>query len=65
MDYEQAKSEISRIADYFNNRRRHSSLHYMTPKQYYRENKIEKAEKLRIEINIKERKGGEMAETLS
>ena len=70
-DYEQAKSEISRIIEYYNNNRRHSSLNYLTPKQYYRgnpeellrirESKIEKARILRRERNMKERKGGEMA----
>ena len=37
-DYEQAKSEISRIVEYYNNKRRHSSLNYLTPIQYYRKN---------------------------
>ena len=68
---EQARSEISRIIEYYNNNRRHSSLNYLTPIQYYRgnpgellsirESKIEKARILRRERNMKERKGGEMA----
>lgn len=74
MDYEQARSEISRIVYHYNNKRRHSSLHYLTPGQYYRdepdvllsvrEAKIEKAGVLRMEMNIKIRKGGEMAKSL-
>ena len=73
-DYEQAKSELSRIVDYYNNRRRHSSLHYLTPAQYYggdpdvllavREAKIEKAKQLRKERNMEIRKGGELAGTI-
>ena len=52
-DYEQARSEISRIINHYNSERRHSSLNYLTPIQYYRgdpdlllairEAKIEKA----------------------
>ena len=70
-DYEQGRPEISRIIDYYNNNRRHSSLNYLTAKQYdrgnpeellrIRESKIEKARILRRERNMKERKGGEMA----
>lgn len=75
IDYEQAKSEIFRIIDYYNNERRHSSLHYLTPVQYYRGNpdvllavreaKIEKARILRKERNMKIMKGGETAGTVS
>ena len=36
MDYEKAKSEISRIVYRYNNERRHSSLQYLTPVQCYR-----------------------------
>lgn len=74
-DYEQAKSEISRIIQHYNNERRHSSLQYLTPIQYYRgdpdillavrEAKMEKARILRREANMKERKGGETAGTVS
>jgi len=74
-DYEQARHEISRIVDNYNNKRRHSSLNYLTPIQYYRgnpeelirirESKIEKARILRRERNMKERKGGETAGTVS
>ena len=33
-DYEQAKSEILRIIEQYNNERRHSSLNFLTPRQY-------------------------------
>ena len=68
-DYEQARSEIYKIIQYYNNNRRHSSLNYLTPIQYYMGNheeilrikgsKIERARILRRERNMKERKGGE------
>jgi transposase InsO family protein len=74
-DYEQAKSEILRIIEQYNNERRHSSLNFLTPRQYYRgnpaeilrirESKIERARILRRERNMKERNGGETAGTVS
>ena len=74
MDYEQARSEISRIVYHYNNERRHSSLQYLTPVQYYRgepevllairEAKIERARILRRERNMKFRRGGETAGTV-
>ena len=74
-DYEQAKSEISGIIEHYNNRRRHSSLQYLTPVQYYRgdpdvllavrEAKIEKAKLIKKENNMLKRKGGETAGTVS
>ena len=74
-DYDHARHEISKIVDNYNNKRRHSSLNYLMPMQYYRGNpesflmirqsKIEKARILRRERNMKERKGGETAETVS
>ena len=74
-DYQQAKSEISGIIRNYNDERRHSSLNCLTPKQYYRgdpevllavrEAKIEKARILRRERNMKLRKGGEAAGTVS
>ena len=74
-DYDQARHEIFKIVEYYNHKRRHSSLNYLTPIQYYRgnpgellrirESKIEKARILRRERNMKERKGGEMAGTVS
>ena len=73
-DYEQARSEISRIINHYNSERRHSSLNYLTPIQYYRgdpdlllairEAKIEKARILRRERNMKSRKGGVTAGTV-
>ena len=73
--YGQARSEISRIIQYYNSNRRHSSLNYLTPTQYYRgnpeeplrirESKIERARILRRERNMKERKVGETAGTVS
>lgn len=75
VDYEQARYKISRIMHHYNNRRRHSSLNYLTQVQYYkgnpeelieiRESKIEKAGILRRERNMKERKGSETAGTVS
>ena len=74
-DHEQARSEISRIIQYYNNIGRHSSLNYLTPMQYYRgnpeellrirESKAERARILRRERNMKERRGGETAGTIS
>ena len=74
-DYEQARTEISRIIEHYNNKRRHSSLNYLTPVQYYRgepdillavrEAKIEKARILRKRRNMEKRNGGEMAGTVS
>ena len=75
VNYEQARSAIPAVIDHYNNERRHSSLNYLTPVQYYRGNpeelikirksKIEKAKILRRERNMKERKGGGMAGTVS
>ena len=58
---------------FYNNERRHSSLQYLTPAQYYKGNpdellktrkiKIEMARMTRKERNMKERKGGEVALT--
>ncbi len=74
-DYKRGICEMSRIIEYYNGNRRHSSLNYLTPIQYYRgnpeellrirESKIEKAGILRRERNMKERKGGETAGTVS
>jgi putative transposase len=74
-DYEQARHELFKIVEYYNNRRRHSSLNYLTPIQYYRgnpreilrmrESKIERARILRRERNMKERKGDETAGIVS
>ena len=37
-DYYNAESEISRIIRWYNNERMHSSLNYLTPRDYYRGN---------------------------
>ena len=37
-DYQNAQSEISRIVHWYNNERMHSSLNYLTPRDYYRGN---------------------------
>ncbi len=75
VDYDQVKSEMSRIIEHYNNHRRHSSLQYLMLVQYYRgelevllavrEAKIENSKLLRRERNMKERKGGETAGTFS
>ena len=67
-DYEQARSEISRIIQHYNNNRRHSSLNYLTPIQYYRGNhdvllagveaRSEKVKLLKWENNMMKRNGG-------
>ena len=74
-DYQDAKREISRIVRWYNNERMHSSLNYLTPRDYYRGNPDEllyiREEKLRIgrmkrkERNMNKRKGGEMAGPVS
>ncbi len=75
IDYEQAKSEIAGLIDHYNNERKHSSLNYLMPIQYYmgdpdvflavRRAKMEKAKLLRMERNIEKRKGGESSEIFS
>lgn len=70
VDYEQAKSEISGIIEHYNNHRRHSSLQYLTPVQYYRGEPevllaVREAKILRKERNMEERKGGETAGAVS
>ena len=72
MNYQDACSTIAGIVHFYNNERRHPSLKYLTPAQYYRGNpdkflktreiKIEMATMVRKERNMKERKGGEVAE---
>ena len=65
-DYEQAKHELFKIVEYYNNRRRHSSLNYLTPMPYYmgnpgglrriRESETKRAGILRRKRNMKERR---------
>ena len=74
-NYREAERQIARIVHWYNNERLHSSLEYLTPRQYYRGNpedllrireaKMEKARILRKERNMRERKGGETAGVVS
>ena len=73
MNYQDACSTIAGIVHFYNNERRHSSLKYLTPAQYYRGNpdeflkrreiKIEIARMIRSERNVKERKGDSVVGT--
>ncbi len=70
-DYQNAQSEISRIVHWYNYERMHSSLNYLTPRDYYRGNPDDllriREEKIRMgrisrkESNMIKRKGGVMA----
>ena len=70
-DYRNAQDEISRIIRWYNNERMHSSLNYLTPRDYYRgnpddllrirEEKIRMGRITRKERNMNRRKGGVMA----
>ena len=70
-DYRNAQDEISRIIRWYNNERMHSSLNYLTPRDYYRGNPDDllriREEKIRMgrisrkETNMRDRKGGVMA----
>ena len=70
-NYQDACNCPAGIVQFYNNDRRHSSLQYLTPAQYYRGNpdellktrkiKMEMARMTRKERNMKERKGGEVA----
>ena len=63
-----AEESIDRIIHWYNNERRHSSLNYLVPAEYYRgdpdvkiavrEAKMEMAKLIRRENNIEKRKGG-------
>ena len=63
-----AGESINRIIHWYNNERRHSSLNYLVPAEYYRgdpdvkiavrEAKMEMAKLIRRENNIEKRKGG-------
>ena len=74
-DFVDAEKEIAKTILWYNFKRRHSSLQYLTPMQYYRgnpvellnirESKIERARIMRKEKNMRERKGGEVAGTVS
>ena len=68
-DFGDAEREIAKTIKWYNGERRHSSLQYLTPVQYYRgnpsellsirEGKMERARMLRKERNMM--KGGEAA----
>ncbi len=73
-DYQNAQSEISRIIRWYNNERMHSSLNYLTPRDYYRGNPDEllriREEKIRMgRISRKEKnmigRGGEAAKAIN
>ena len=74
MDFDDAVREISKVVKWYNFERRHSSLQYLTPAQYYRGNpvellnirkaKLERARQLRKEKNMIER-GGEAAKAIN
>ena len=74
MDFDDAVREISKVVKWYNFERRHSSLQYLTPSQYYRGNpvellnirkaKLERARQLRKEKNMIER-GGEAAKAIN
>ena len=60
-DYQNARSETSRIVHWYNNERMHSSLNYLTPGDYYRGDPDEllriREEKIRMgRISRKEKK---------
>ena len=75
LNYQDAVNTINEIVSWYNTKRRHSSLHYLTPMDYYRGDpedllrtrqfKIDNARKIRKERNIMKRKGGEVAESTS
>ena len=66
-DYEEAVESIDHTIKWYNNTRRHSSLNYLPPKEYYggepevllavREAKLETAKKIRRENNKENKKG--------
>ncbi|EQD26896.1 Integrase, catalytic core domain protein, partial [mine drainage metagenome] len=74
-DYAEAVSSIDRTVLWYNTGRRHSSLNYLMPKDYYRgdpdvllavrEAKMEMAKSIRKENNIKNRNRGEVTGIVS
>ena len=67
-DFQGAVVSLDRIVKWYNNERRHSSLNYLPPREYYRgdpdvkiavrEAKMEMAKLIRRENNMEKRKGG-------
>ena len=74
-DYQKAVESIDRTINWYNNTRRHSSLNYLPPKEYYRgepdvllavrEAKLEMAKGIRRENNMKNKKRGEVTGIVS
>ena len=74
-DYEEAVESIDHTIKWYNNTRRHSSLNYLPPKEYYRgepevllavrEAKLETAKRIRRENNMKNKKRGEVTGIVS
>ncbi|EQD57590.1 Integrase, catalytic core domain protein, partial [mine drainage metagenome] len=68
-DFQGTEKSIDHIVQRYNNERRHSSLNYLPPMEYYRgdpdvriavrEAKMEMAKRIRKENNMKDRNGGE------
>ena len=62
LNYQDAVNTINEIVSWYNTKRRHSSLHYLTPRDYYRGDpedllrtrqfKIDNARKIRKERNM-------------
>ena len=75
LNYQDAVDTTEEIVSWYNAKRRHSSLHYLTPRDYYRGDPedllrtrhfmINSARKIRKERHIMKRKGGEVAESTS
>ena len=65
LNYQDAVNAINEIVSWYSTKRRHSSLNYLTPRDYYRGDpedllrtrqfKIDNARKIRKERNIKKR----------
>ena len=74
-DYQKALESIDRTINWYNNTRRHSSLNYSSPKEYYRgepdvllavrEVELEMAKGIRRENNMRNKKRGEVTGIVS
>ena len=74
-DYEEEVKSIDQTIEWYNNTRRHSSLNYLPPKEYYRgepdvllavrEAKLEMGKKIRRETNMENKKRGEITGIVS
>jgi hypothetical protein len=75
LNYQDAVDTIEEIVSWYNAKRRHSSLHYLTPKDYYRGDpedllrtrqfQIDNIRRIRKERNIMKRIGGKVAKSTS